>query len=124
MAYERRISAWSSDVCSSDLLRLTAERLLGDERVRTDRTGMNLVVHEVVQLDHVHVADGNLAVELLTGPAVIEDGLARRVETRLGQHGSNVRLMRTVEDRRCDGQAEIGLLGQEHESLGIEQRTP
>src|SRR3546814_10576721 len=112
-AYEMRISDWSSDVCSSDLvatddrlvdlgtasdvvrlhgqhflqrvggavgfkrpdfhfpealateLRLTAERLLGDERVRTDRTGMNLVVHEVVQLDHVHVADGNIAFELI-----------------------------------------------------------
>src|SRR3546814_9209286 len=42
--------------------------------------------------------------------------------TRLGQHGSNVRLMRTVEDRRCDGQAALGLLGKAHERLVIEHR--
>src|ERR1700755_1094350 len=36
-------------------LRLTAQRLLGDEAVRTDRTGMDLVVDKVMQLQHVDV---------------------------------------------------------------------
>src|SRR3546814_6614663 len=59
-AYEMRISDWSSDVCSSDLLCLTTQRLLSDEGVRTCRTGVDLVVHEVKELEGVHVTDGHL----------------------------------------------------------------
>ena len=61
-------------------LRLAAQRLLGDERVRTDRTGVDLVVDEVVQLQHVDVAHRHLAVEGLAGTSVIErpTGRSRR----------------------------------------------
>src|SRR5208283_4995417 len=50
-------------------LRLTAQRLLGDQRVRTDGTGVDLVVDKVVQLQHVDVTDGNLTVEGLARTA-------------------------------------------------------
>ena len=58
-------------------LRLAAQRLLGDERVRTGRTRVHLVVDQVVQLQHVHVADGDRAIERLAGAAVVQHGLAR-----------------------------------------------
>ena len=64
-------------------LRLAAQRLLGDERVRTDRTRVDLVVHQVVQLQHVDVAHRHLAVERLAGTAVIERRLAAGVQARL-----------------------------------------
>ncbi len=44
-------------------LRLAAQRLLRDEAVWTDRAGVDLVVHQVVQLQHVDVANRHLAVE-------------------------------------------------------------
>ena len=44
-------------------LRLAAQRLLGDEAVRPDRTRVDLVVDQVVQLEHVDVAHRHLAVE-------------------------------------------------------------
>ena len=44
-------------------LRLAAQRLLGDERVRADRASMDLVVDKMVQLQHVLVADRDLAIE-------------------------------------------------------------
>src|SRR3546814_7312678 len=73
-AYELRISDWSSDVCSSDLaeLRLAAQRLLGDEAVGADRARVDLVVDQVVQLQHIDVANSHLAVEEITGAADIK----------------------------------------------------
>jgi hypothetical protein len=41
-------------------LRLAAQRLLGDERVRAGRASVNLVVDEVQELQDVHVADRDL----------------------------------------------------------------
>src|SRR3954464_15487748 len=57
-------------------LRLAAQRLLGDERVRTDGTRVNLVVHQVVQFQHIDVADGDLTIERLAGGAVMQRHLA------------------------------------------------
>src|SRR5262245_27161207 len=58
-------------------LRLAAERLLGDEAVRADRARVDLLVHEVVELEHIDVAPGHLAFELFAGAAVVERDLAR-----------------------------------------------
>jgi hypothetical protein len=44
-------------------LRLAAQRLLGDQRVRADRARVDLVVDQVVQLQHVHDAHGDVVVE-------------------------------------------------------------
>ena len=57
-------------------LRLAAERLLRDERVRARRAGVDLVVDQVVELHHVHDADRHLVREGLAGAAVEEAGLA------------------------------------------------
>ena len=57
-------------------LRLPAERLLGDHRVRAGGPGVDLVVDEVGQLQDVDVADGDRVVVGLAGAAVVERGLA------------------------------------------------
>src|ERR1043165_2372876 len=87
-------------------LRLAAEGLLGDERVGADRARVDLVVHEVRQLQHVDEADADLLLEALAGHAVVEVGLAvvrqaGRFELRL-----DLRLRRAVEHRRGEVEAE------------------
>ena len=58
-------------------LRLAAERLLGDERVRAGRAGVDLVVDEVEQLQDVDLADGDRLAERLAGAAVEEHASCR-----------------------------------------------
>src|SRR5581483_4863373 len=58
-------------------LRLAAQRLLGDERVGARRARVDLVVHEVQQLQDVHVADRDAALVGLPGAAVEEPDRAR-----------------------------------------------
>ena len=58
------------------ILRLAAQRLLGDERVGTDSAGVNLVRNQVAELHHVDVANDNLLVEGLAGVTVEQVGLA------------------------------------------------
>src|SRR6195952_3320606 len=87
---------------------LTAERLLGDHRVRTRRPGVDLVVHQVEQLDDVHVADGHRVRERLSGATVHQRGLAVDTDetvTVAGRRGGaeqpdDLFLGGTVEDRR------------------------
>ena len=47
------------------VLRLAAERLLGDQRVRPDGAGVDLVRDQVAELHHVNVADDDFLVERL-----------------------------------------------------------
>ena len=68
-------------------LRLAAQRLLGDERVRAGRAGVDLVVDEVEQLQDVHVADRHLLLERLAGAAVEERDLAARLLARAARFG-------------------------------------
>src|SRR5205085_11949661 len=67
-------------------LGLAAQRLLGDERVWAGAARVDLVVHEVQQLQDVHVADGDLLLVGLTGAAVVED----RKSTRLNSSHSQI----------------------------------
>ena len=60
-------------------LRLTTERLLGDERVRAGRTGVDLVVDQVEQLQDVDLADGDRLAERLAGATVEQHASCRRV---------------------------------------------
>ena len=62
-------------------LRFSAQRLLGNQRVRTDGTRVNLVVHQVRQLQHVDVADRDRLFELVAGHAVMQRCLARSRQT-------------------------------------------
>src|SRR4029079_15600928 len=78
-------------------LRLATERLLGDEAVRTGRPGVDLVLDEVVELEHVDVADGDRSIEHLAGAAVAEVDLAVLRQAGVAQLVLDLRLVRTVE---------------------------
>jgi len=100
-------------------LGLTAERLLGDHRVGAGRAGVNLVVHQVVELQDVHVAHRDRLGERLAGAAVEELGLARTIDkahtiARLEggvEQTDDLVLARTVEHRAGDTRAGCGLAG-------------
>src|ERR1700735_1644079 len=64
-----------SEALSAEL-GLTSERLLRDERVGTDGARVNLVVHQVRQLEHVDVADCDVLRELVARHAIEESDLA------------------------------------------------
>src|SRR5215213_4124675 len=81
-------------------LGLAAERLLGDEAVGTDRARVDLVVDEVVQLQHIDVAHRHPAIESLAGAPVVERHLARPVEAGHLEHVLDVGLLGAVEHRR------------------------
>src|SRR5437667_433878 len=86
-------------------LRLAAERLLRDERVRPDGTRVNLVVDEMRKLEHVDVADGDRLVELVAAHAVEEVDLAGVRQTRDFEQVADFRFARAVENRRGEGNA-------------------
>src|SRR5579863_3776214 len=93
-------------------LRLASQRLLGDERVRSGGTRVHLVVHQVVQLQHVHVTDRDRALEGLAGAAVVERGLAGLRQAGELQEVLDLLLRRTVEHRRGDRHAGAQVLRQ------------
>ena len=101
-------------------LRLAAQRLLGDEAVGADRSGMDLVVDEVVELQHVDVAHRDLAIEGVAGAPVVERHLARRVEVGLLEHLDDVLLARAVEHRRCDRHAPAQVLAELGEAVVVQ----
>src|SRR3989344_5164356 len=78
-------------------LRLTTQRLLGNQAVRTGRTRVHLVVYQVVQLQHVHVANGNRALELVAGTAVGQLHLAAFRQVCQFQHGLDFAFLGAVE---------------------------
>src|SRR5256885_8943626 len=78
-------------------LRLAAQRLLGDQAVRPGRPGVDLVLHQVGQLEHVDLADGHRLVELLTGPAVAQPDLAVHRKAGLLELGDDGLHRRSVE---------------------------
>ncbi len=78
-------------------LRLAAERLLGDQRVRSDRPGVDLFVDQVVELQHVHDADRDVLIEGLAGAAVEQDHLARARQLGELQPVVDLALARAVE---------------------------
>ena len=46
---------------------------------------MDLIINEVMQLEVVHITDGNAVIELLTGTAIVNGGLAVAVQLDLGE---------------------------------------
>src|SRR5467141_3766854 len=86
-------------------LRLAAERLLRDERVRPDGARVNLVVDEMRKLEHIDVADGDRLVELVAAHAVEEVDLAGVRQTRDFEQVADFRFARAVEYRRGEGNA-------------------
>src|SRR5215210_1457169 len=65
-------------------LGLTTQRLLRHERVRAGAPRVDLIVHQVQELQYVHVADGDPAVERLAGPPVVERYLAASAHADVG----------------------------------------
>ena len=102
-------------------LRLAAQRLLGDERVRTDRTRMDLVVHQMVQLQHVDVADRDRARERLAGAAV-DTGSPAPTEVRPACSSMSTMscFLGAVEHRRCDGNARTQIVRQLHQAVLVD----
>src|SRR5690606_37462614 len=88
------------------------QRLLGDERVRADRAGVDLIVYQVVQLQHVHIADRDRTLELLARLTVEQDRLTRTIQIRRFQQVFDVRDARAVEDRSRERNALGQVLGQ------------
>src|SRR5437899_3438225 len=93
-------------------LRLAAERLLRDQRIRPGRAGVDLVVDQVVQLHHVHHADGHLVRERLAGAAVEQAGLAVGGQAGTREELEDLLLGGAVEHRRGDVDAVRGLARQ------------
>ena len=59
---------------------------------------MDLIVHQMVQLQEVHIAHGDLVVEPLAGTAVVQPALALGIEASLGQRRGDVLIGSAVED--------------------------
>src|SRR3954453_4424423 len=79
-------------------LGLATERLLGDEAVRAGGPRVDLVLDEVVELEHVDVAGGDAPVERLAGAAVPQLDLPVVRQAGFGQLALDVVLGRAVED--------------------------
>ena len=47
---------------------------------------MHLIVHQVIQFHHIHIANGNRSVERVPGPAVIQDTLPILVQPGQFKH--------------------------------------
>src|ERR1700694_1937592 len=83
-------------------LRLAAQRLLGDQAVGTSRTGVDLVLDQVSELEHVDHSDGHRLVELFAGAAVTQPELSVLRRARALELGPD-RLHRcAVQKRRRD----------------------
>src|ERR1039458_215672 len=80
-------------------LRLAAQRLLRNQGIRPDGARVNLVVHQVGELQHVDVAHRHRLFELNTRHAVIERRLARSGQTGIGQRFLDFALRGAVEHR-------------------------
>ena len=79
-------------------LRLAGERLLRDERVRSDAPRVDLVVHEVRELQHVDLADGDRRRERLAAAAVAQPDLAERRDARRGACSSTAAASTSASD--------------------------
>src|SRR5882762_5374 len=107
-------------------LGLAAERLLRDERIRSDRTRVDLVVDQVRQLQHVDVTDGDLLRELLAGHAVPQRDLAGMGQSGHFEQVADLRFARAVKYRRGHGNAFAEAVGvfEQRFVVEIHQRLP
>src|SRR5256885_7260168 len=83
-------------------LSLASQRLLGDQAVGAGRTGVDLVLDEVSQLEHVDLTDSHRLVELLAGAAVSQSDLAVHRQAGLLQPLYDLRPRIAVRNRGPD----------------------
>src|ERR1700690_1001056 len=81
-------------------LGLAAQRLLRDQAVRSRGPGVDLVLHEVVELEHVDEADRDRPIERLARAPVAQGDLAVLRQPGLAELISDLLFGRAVEDRR------------------------
>src|SRR6266568_4125492 len=91
-------------------LRLAAQRLLGNQRVRSNGSRVDLVVDQVRQLEHVDVANRHRLFEAFSGHAVIKERLARSRQPGTLQQRFDFKLFRSVEYRRSEVAALLHIL--------------
>src|SRR5690606_28049513 len=101
-------------------LRLTTQRLLGNQTVRAGRTRVHLVVNKVVQLEHVHVANGYRTVKLVTGTAIPQLHLAGGVVTSKLEQRLDFILLGTIEHWRRHRHTATEIAGQLNDLLVAE----
>src|ERR1035438_6067036 len=83
-------------------LRLAAQRLLGDQRVRPDGTRVDLVVNQVGKFEHVDITDRDRLLELVTRHAVVEIRLAGSRQFAFRQQRLDLELLGSVEHWRSE----------------------
>src|SRR5579863_7789255 len=81
-------------------LRLTTQGLLGYQRIRPDGARVDLVVHQVRQLQHVDVTDRDRLLELVASHAVVQSRFAGLRQACALQQRLDFILTGTVEHRR------------------------
>ena len=57
------------------ILGFTAERLLRDKRVRSDRARVNFIGHQVTELHHIDIADYDFLIERIARPTIEQSRL-------------------------------------------------
>ena len=92
-------------------LRLTTQWLLRDKAVRSDRTGVDLVINKVMQFQHIDDADCDLAVELVARAPIEQVGLTRTIKPGKLKHGCYVGFTCAVEHRCAHGNASGDIAG-------------
>ena len=80
---------------------------------------MNLLIHQMMQLDDIHVTDGDSTVKRFTGTTVIQCGLTGFRQVSQFQHALNVRLLGAIKHRCGDRNATLEVVGQFSQSLFI-----
>src|ERR1017187_9989949 len=103
-------------------LRLAAQRLLGDQRVRSDGTRVDLVVNQVGKFEHVDITDRDRLLELVTRHAVVQVRLARTRQFAFGQQRLDLELLGAVEYRRCEVHSFLHAVGYVLQGLVVEAR--
>src|SRR5690606_15008114 len=91
----------------STKLRLSAQRLLGDKRVRTDGARVHLVVDKVTELQHVGNAYGYRLIESLSGESVKEVRAAECRQPCLFQFLRHLLCGGAIEDRSSIGASQF-----------------
>src|SRR5258706_1960016 len=107
-------------------LRLAAQRLLRDEGVRPDRAGVNFVVDQVRQLQHIDVTDGDLLRELFARHAIPQRDFSGVRKPGHFQEMADFRFARAVKHRRGhrDTFAEAVGVFEQRFVVEIHQRLP
>ncbi len=83
-------------------LSLPSQGLLGHQGIGPNRTGMDLLIHQMMQLKQVHIAHGHLMMKGITRSPVVEGGLPAHREPCLVQMFLDLLLRGPIKNRDRD----------------------